>query len=208
MTTFRSAPGHKLDFAASMRAAPTEGERLLWLAFQRRDQRPFRVNRQQVLLGYIADFYIPKWRAIVEVDGSVHETDQQMAWDDRRDAAFSEAHYSIFRVDDSAVRRDADLVAELVEEFVNGIEYKRRPGCRYGYSSRASIRWAVDRHTVLHRDVCLCGDARWPVHQRWHEHFFRLTAETPEEVPVKYGSPIGDIECHDYGECIKDWCRR
>ncbi len=192
-----------------MRAAPTEGERLLWLALQRRDQRPFRVNRQQVLLGYIADFYIPKWRAIVEVDGSVHETERQMAWDDRRDAVFSDAEYSILRVDDSAVRHDPDLVAELIEMFAEEIEEARRPGCRYGYSSRTSIRWALDRSTVLHRTVCLCfRGAGAPSHQRWHDHYFRLTAETPEAVRITYGSDVGEIDYHNRSECLGGWCRR
>ncbi|MDB5426094.1 MAG: hypothetical protein JWR43_69, partial [Phenylobacterium sp.] len=64
----------------------TEPEVMLWSRLRRRlpDQPVFR--RQHPMGPYILDFYCPAAKLAVEVDGSTHWEDEQIAHDERRDA--------------------------------------------------------------------------------------------------------------------------
>lgn len=196
------APARKLALAARMRCEPTEGERLLGDALSGRrltSRWPLRVHRQQVILGYIADLYLPAWRAIVEVDGGVHGTEGQAAWDAQRDRAFRDADYSIFRVDDALVRRDPDMVAELVEWYADSIDFLRREGGPYGRSSRASVSWSFRGRGILRRG----GEWGTP-HERLH--VFRLRAELPDDYPIELGADVGEVDYHDLELCCEARC--
>ena len=61
----------KRNFAAEMRRAPTASEASLWERLQGK-QTGFVFHRQSVQRGYVLDFYCPRLRLAVEVDGSVH----------------------------------------------------------------------------------------------------------------------------------------
>ena len=82
--------------AADMRANLNPAEAALWEALRaRRLGVVFR--RQVVLCGrYIADFYAPALRLVVEVDGGCHE--QRRAADARRDRVLSRAGYRVLRL--------------------------------------------------------------------------------------------------------------
>jgi len=57
--------------AHTMRQAPTDSEARLWRAL-RSSQLGVAFRRQVPLLGFIADFYAPSARLVVEVDGGYH----------------------------------------------------------------------------------------------------------------------------------------
>ena len=57
--------------AHTMRQSPTDSEARLWRAL-RSSQIGVAFRRQVPLLGFIADFYAPSARLIVELDGSYH----------------------------------------------------------------------------------------------------------------------------------------
>jgi len=68
--------------AHTMRQAPTDSEARLWRAL-RSSQLGVAFRRQVPLLGFIADFYAPSVRLIVEVDGGYHA--RRVSADARRD---------------------------------------------------------------------------------------------------------------------------
>lgn len=67
------AKREKLQFAKNMRNSPTEAEAALWEMLRCKRMDGFKFRRQEIILGYIVDFYCPKLRLIIEVDGSSHE---------------------------------------------------------------------------------------------------------------------------------------
>jgi len=89
-----------------MRASPNSTEQLLWQ--RNRGRRLGVVIRRQVpLLGrFIADFYAPSQRLVIEVDGAYHG--ERGRADARRDGAFEHAGYR-------AVRLEASLIASNIE---------------------------------------------------------------------------------------------
>lgn len=65
-------PAFKKQNAKSMRRYPTEAEAALWKMLRRRGIGGVKFKRQTAMYGYIADFYAPSARLVVEVDGEYH----------------------------------------------------------------------------------------------------------------------------------------
>lgn len=96
--------------AAEMRDAPTRAERALREALTRRTTLMFLC--QAPLYGYIADFYFPRHRLIVEVDGSSHRPEA----DARRDAALLRRGLKTLRFTNARVLNPAamDEILDLI----------------------------------------------------------------------------------------------
>lgn len=62
----------KYIFAREMRKKPTKAEALVWSELRFWRYAKARFYRQAVLRGYIADFYCPKAKLVVEIDGPIH----------------------------------------------------------------------------------------------------------------------------------------
>ena len=89
--------------AASMRLAPTPGERVLWAAL-RGGRLGTRFTRQVVLGDCIADFLCRSARLVVEVDGGYHV--RQAAEDAERDARLARCGYRTLRLPERLVLSD------------------------------------------------------------------------------------------------------
>ena len=96
--------------AHQMRQAPTDSEARLWSAL-RSSQLGVAFRRQVPLLGFIADFYAPSLRLIVEVDGGYHA--RRTSADARRDRKLARSGYRVLRVDAEQVMRE--LPAAIVK---------------------------------------------------------------------------------------------
>lgn len=55
----------------TLRSTQTEAEKRVWYRV-RNDQLGLRFYRQKPLLNYIVDFYCPKAKLVIELDGSQH----------------------------------------------------------------------------------------------------------------------------------------
>jgi very-short-patch-repair endonuclease len=79
-----------------------------------------RFRRQAVLGQYIADFFAPQARLVVEVDGGYHQ--QRRAADARRDEWMRRRGYRVVRVSAAAVMSDVggvvNGIAAVVREVV------------------------------------------------------------------------------------------
>jgi very-short-patch-repair endonuclease len=70
-----------------------------------------------VLGRFIADFYAPAPRLVVEVDGVCHA--RRVSVDVRRDRALERAGYHVVRLDAELVRRDLDAAVAIVAAEVS-----------------------------------------------------------------------------------------
>src|SRR5574341_1072598 len=77
----------KLQRAKELRGGMTEAERMLWERLRGNRLRGFHFRRQQVIDGFIVDFYCHAAGLVVEVDGGVHA--QRVGYDDERDGVLS-----------------------------------------------------------------------------------------------------------------------
>jgi very-short-patch-repair endonuclease len=74
----------------------------------------FRFRRQVILSGFIADFACLEARLIVEVDGTTHSTEEEIARDLARAAALAAQGFAVLRFTNDDVYRNLDGVAETV----------------------------------------------------------------------------------------------
>lgn len=92
----------KRNFAAAMRAQPTNAEAAMW-EYLRADETGFRFRRQITLMGYIVDFYCPSLRIAIEVDGSVHLNEEIAAKDAEKERALEARGIKVLRFDNEDV---------------------------------------------------------------------------------------------------------
>jgi very-short-patch-repair endonuclease len=105
-----------------MRRNPADGESELWEQL-RAKHLGFRFHRQAVLRGWIADFWCPAKRLIVEIDGGSHRTKNRKIRDSLRDNALRE------KLDIYTLRIPLEMVKNRLDEVVDLIrsEMNRRP---------------------------------------------------------------------------------
>jgi very-short-patch-repair endonuclease len=77
--------------ARELRWNMTEAERKLWLLLRRKQLSGYRFRRQATLGPFIADFFCPKAKLVVELDGSPHADDERQFRDQER-TKWLEAH--------------------------------------------------------------------------------------------------------------------
>ena len=70
------------DRARELRNNATKQEDHLWYKFLK--LRPEQWYRQKIIGEFIVDFYCPKAKLVVELDGKWHLTPQQQAYDEER----------------------------------------------------------------------------------------------------------------------------
>jgi very-short-patch-repair endonuclease len=62
--------------ARQMRSQPTPAEKLLWERIKNKQLLGYKFRRQQVIDGFIVDFYCYEAQLVVEVDGKIHDYTQ------------------------------------------------------------------------------------------------------------------------------------
>jgi very-short-patch-repair endonuclease len=102
----------KAKIAKDLRRKMTASEAALWqrLKANRLDGRHFR--RQQIIAGYIADFYCHSAGLVVEVDGEIHRRQQEE--DASRDAGLRHLGLRVLRIAATDVEHDIDAVVDRV----------------------------------------------------------------------------------------------
>ena len=98
----------KLELARDLRRRMTPQEKILWHALRNDALGALHFRRQQVIAGYIVDFYCASAKLAVEIDGDSHLG--RIEHDAVRDRALSEMGIRTLRIGNSEVDRDLDGV--------------------------------------------------------------------------------------------------
>ena len=101
----RSDPA-KYQKAVEMRNNPTPAEASMWEILRRQVYQNFPdyiFYRQSVQYGYILDFYCPRLRLGIEVDGYVHDENEQKEYDYYRDNSLARHGIEVHRYSNDEV---------------------------------------------------------------------------------------------------------
>ena len=112
----------KQALALQMRQAMTEAEALLWERLRRNQLGSLHFRRQQVIDGFIADFYCRAARLIVECDGRVHQ--HQGEYDRERDAVLSTHNLRVLRFTNDSIKND---IASVLKTILTSAPYESKP---------------------------------------------------------------------------------
>jgi very-short-patch-repair endonuclease len=89
--------------ARLQRSKLTDAEQCLWARLRRKQILGIQFYRQKPIGNYIADFYAPSARLVVEVDGSQHFDTPQAEYDRRRTAYLKRLGLRVLRYTDRQV---------------------------------------------------------------------------------------------------------
>jgi very-short-patch-repair endonuclease len=106
----------KLERAKELRREMTHAEKLLWQEV-RANKLGVRFRRQQVIQGFIVDFYCHQAGLVIEVDGDVH--DLQKEEDERREKVLSALGLRIIRFGNDEVGRNLSAVVGRIKNRVS-----------------------------------------------------------------------------------------
>ena len=103
----------KVNLAKQMRRAMTPMEARLW-ARLRRNGLGVNFRRQQIVYGFVADFYCNPARLVVEVDGAIHDAD----YDAERDRIFAQQGLRVLRFSNNDVQNKLSIVLALIQQHL------------------------------------------------------------------------------------------
>ena len=100
--------------ARRLRAEMTDSERALWARLRRKQVLSVQFYRQKPIGNYIVDFYAPKAKIVVEVDGSQHMESEHAAADSQRNGYLAGEGLWVLRFDNLQVLREIEGVMEVI----------------------------------------------------------------------------------------------
>ncbi|MBT3322534.1 MAG: DUF559 domain-containing protein [Anaerolineae bacterium] len=105
-----------LTAAREHRKNPTKSEEILWKALRGKKLDGVKFRRQQPIGVFIADFYSSAYRLVVEVDGGIHDTQQEA--DAERDEIMKTLGLNILRLPAGLVEKDLGSALEKIRERI------------------------------------------------------------------------------------------
>ena len=105
----------KLQRAKELRRDMTPAEKILWQEL-RANKLGVHFRRQQVIAGFIVDFYCHKAALVIEVDGDIHDLQQEE--DARREKVLREMRLRVVRFRNEEVVKNLSAVVGKIRELV------------------------------------------------------------------------------------------
>ena len=105
--------------ARRLRTEMTDSERALWKRLRRKQVQAVQFYRQKPIGNYIVDFYAPKAKVVVEVDGSQHMGSERAPRDLQKDAFLASQGLRVLRFDDLQVLNEIEGVMEVIFQAIS-----------------------------------------------------------------------------------------
>jgi very-short-patch-repair endonuclease len=109
-----------LERRKELRREMTFAEKVFWHCV--RDNGLGMKFRRQVGVGaYIADFYVPKARLVIELDGSIHDSEDAQAYDRERDTYMMSLGLKVLRFSNEDVTDRLDEVLKRTKTYLSDV---------------------------------------------------------------------------------------
>ena len=100
--------------AQDLRKNMTDAEIKLWSAIRMKQLKGYQFYRQRVIGNYIVDFFCPRAKIVIEVDGSQHNEISAIENDRKRDKYMEIRGFKVLRYNDVEVLNNIQGVAESI----------------------------------------------------------------------------------------------
>ena len=104
----------KLGLARDLRKRMTPNEKILWGALRADSLNHLHFRRQQVIAGYVVDFYCATAKLAIEIDGDAHLL--AIEYDAIRDRALADMGIRTLRIRNQEVDDDLDKVLKTIAD--------------------------------------------------------------------------------------------
>jgi very-short-patch-repair endonuclease len=122
MTTIYNRPSQK-ETRRELRRNMTKAEVLLWIQLKNKQLLGQRVLRQYSVGSYVLDFYIPKLKLAIEVDGVTHATDEEKEYDRHRQEEIENLGIRFLRFTNPEVYRDMSNILQEITDKVKELDH-------------------------------------------------------------------------------------
>lgn len=103
------------DRRRSLRSHLTYAEKKIWAYLRLKRLSGYRFLRQYSIGPYILDFYCPKTRLAIEIDGSQHGLDAHRAYDQERSDFLSSFNVTVIRFWNTEIQHQMLCVIQKIE---------------------------------------------------------------------------------------------
>ena len=102
--------------AKELRKNMTLAERKIWSEYLR--NFPYRVYRQRPIAQFIVDFYCPKLKLVIEIDGESHDTENAQDYDQERTEVLQGYGLKVIRFKNEEVLQNFTGVVTMIESLI------------------------------------------------------------------------------------------
>jgi len=102
------------QFSRVLRSNMTDAEQCLWWRVRNKQICGAQFYRQKPLLSFIVDFYCPKAKLVIELDGGQHFEQEHLAKDRERDLQLASIGLKVLRFDDRQALMETSAVLEVI----------------------------------------------------------------------------------------------
>ena len=121
MKKFKIPVNSTLDkYAKENRKNMTDEEKKVWYQILRGHDPEF--HRQRIIGNYIVDFYCPKLKLIIEIDGYQHFYEENKEYDSKRTEYFEKLGFYVLRFENTEVMKDFENVRYIINNVCESLE--------------------------------------------------------------------------------------
>ncbi|MBU2444624.1 MAG: endonuclease domain-containing protein [Bacteroidetes bacterium] len=101
-----------------LRQNQTPAETIIWRFLRNRQTAGIKFRRQYSIDWYIIDFYAPKLKLAIEIDGSIHDLPEQKPHDTERQNYLENFGITFLRIRNEEIFDNPDKVFEKIEDQI------------------------------------------------------------------------------------------
>jgi very-short-patch-repair endonuclease len=102
------------EHSRQLRKNMTDAERLVWSRLRGKQLKEFQFYRQKPIGNFIIDFYCPRAKLVIELDGGQHFSTDGTEKDRQRDAYLGSLGLTVLRFSDREVFEHLDAVMQKI----------------------------------------------------------------------------------------------
>jgi len=103
--------------ARELRNKLTSAEQIFWLRLKEKFSK-YKFRRQHPISIYIADFYCHKLKLVIEVDGSIHDSEEAKLNDEKRQNDLENLHLTVIRFTNDQIKNEIESVIETISSTI------------------------------------------------------------------------------------------
>jgi very-short-patch-repair endonuclease len=104
--------------AREMRHEPTAAEDRLWQRIRNRRIGDAKFRRQHTIEGFIVDFVCIEYHLIIEVDGAIHDNEDQHAYDQQRQELLESIGFRVLRFTNEDIMQSLEATLKVITGMI------------------------------------------------------------------------------------------
>ena len=108
-----------IGLAQKLRKNQTKAESFLWELLRRKQLNNLKFRRQHPIWDYIADFYCPEKKLVIELDGDIHNNKEQKEHDKLRDSIMQQHNITVIRFTNDNVLKKTENILQTIIDISN-----------------------------------------------------------------------------------------